>query len=99
MCASVCLCVSNQTLVIIYIMPVIPTLLSVHRLSGSSATVNWIPLTQGTDSTSFEVAYEPALDSTQDCSSLEFMDSETVFVREHPFEQGSAEHLWTGAKS
>ena len=75
-------------------MPAVPTLLSVDRLSGSSATVDWIPITQDEARgllTSFEIAYEPVFDSTLDCSNLEFVDNETVmFIRENLFEQSSA---------
>ena len=71
----------------------VPTLSSVRRISGSSAAVDWIPLTQDEARgllTSLEIAYQPVLDSTLDCSNTEFMDSETVFVRENLFEQSSA---------
>ena len=71
----------------------VPTLSSVHRISGSSATVDWIPLTQDEARgllTSLEIAYQPILDSTPDCSNTEFIDSETVSVRENLFEQNSA---------
>ena len=79
---------------IIQLVPAVPTLLSVHRLSGSSATVNWIPLTQDEARgllISLEIAYEPVtLDSTLACSNMEFIDSEMIFVRENLFEQSSA---------
>lgn len=74
-------------------MPAAPRLTSISRLSGSSARINWIPLTHEEARgllTSLEIAYEPALDVPLDCSNMEFMDSETVFVRENLFEQSSA---------
>ena len=91
-----CEVIKRSTLIIIIIMhtvPAVPTLISVDRLSGSSATVDWIPLTQDEARgllTSLEIAYEPVFDSTVDCSNLEFLDSETIFVRENLFEQSSA---------
>ena len=39
--------------------------------------------------TSLEIAYEPALDSTLACSNMEFVNSETIFVRKNLFEQSS----------
>ena len=90
----VCEVIKRSTLIKdMHTVPAVPTLLSVHRLSGSSATVNWIPLTHDEARgllTSLEIAYEPVLDSTLDCSNLEFMDSETIYVRENLFEQSSA---------
>ena len=71
----------------------VPTLLSVRRISGSSATVDWIPLTQDEVRgllTSLEIAYQPVLNTTLNCSNLEFVDSETVSVRENLFEQSSS---------
>ena len=71
----------------------VPTLLSVRRISGSSAAVDWTPLTQDEARgllTSLEIAYEPVLDTTPNCSNTEFVDSETIFVRENLFEQSSA---------
>ena len=71
----------------------VPTLLSVHRISGSSATVDWIPLTQEEARgllTSLEIAYQPILDSTLNCSNMELVDGEAVSVRENLFEQSSA---------
>ena len=100
--SNVCMCnqcsITSHTIFfftcIIIIVPAVPTLLSVHRLSGLSATVDWIPLTQDEARgllTSLEIAYEPVFDSTlMDCSNLEFVDSETFFVRENLFEQSSA---------
>ena len=71
----------------------VPTLLSVRRISGSSATVDWIPLTQDEAArgllTSLEIAYQPILNTTLNCSNLEFVDSKTVSVRENLFEQSS----------
>ena len=104
-CVCVCVCtvcvsvLSNQKYIdqrhkLMHTVPAVPTLLSVHRLSGSLATVDWIPLTQDEARgllTSFKIAYEPVLNSTLNCSNLEFVDSETViFMRENLFEQGSA---------
>ena len=71
----------------------VPTLSSVRRISGSSATVEWIPLTQDEARgllTSLEIAYQPVLDSTLECSDMELVDSEAIFVRENLFEQNSA---------
>ena len=98
---SACVCVlsnSNETYIdqrnkLMYTVPTVPTLVSVDRLSGSSATVDWIPLTLDEARgllTSLEIAYEPVLDSTLDCSNLEFVDSGTIYVRENLFEQSSA---------
>ena len=55
--------------------------------------INWIPLTQAEARgllTLLEVAYEPVTDSTSDCSSHDFMDSETVHMRGNLFEQSTA---------
>ena len=75
------------------LVPATPTLTSVSRLSGSLAVISWIPLTQ-TEArgllTLLEIAYEPVMDSTSDCSSYDFMDSETVHMRENLFEQSTA---------
>ena len=71
----------------------VPRLLSVRRISGLSATVDWIPLIQDEARgllTSLEIAYQPVLNTTLNCSNLEFVDSETVSVRENLFEQSSA---------
>ena len=71
----------------------VPRLLSVRRISGSSATVDWLPLTQDEEGgllTSLEIAYQPVLNSTLNCSNLEFVDSEKVSVRENLIEQSSA---------
>ena len=79
--------------IIIIVVLAVPTLLSVRRISGSSATVHWIPLTQDEARgllTSLEIAYQPVLNTTLNCSNLEFVDSETIFVRENLFEQRSA---------
>jgi hypothetical protein len=93
-CVCACTCVYSAVCVyIISLVPAVPTLLSVDRISGSSATVDWIPLTQdeaGGLLTSLEIAYQPVLDATLNCSNTDFMDSETVFVRENLFEQSSA---------
>ena len=73
------------------LVPAIPTLTSVSRLSRSSAVINWIPLTHAEAKgllTSLEIAYEPVVDS--DCSSYNFMDSETIFMTENLFEQSTA---------
>ncbi|MCG8623473.1 MAG: fibronectin type III domain-containing protein, partial [Proteobacteria bacterium] len=40
--------------------------------------------------TSLEIAYQPVLNTTLNCSNLEFVDSEKVSVRENLFEQSSA---------
>jgi hypothetical protein len=37
-----------------------------------------------------EIAYEPVMDSTSECSSYDFMDSETVYMMENLFEQSTA---------
>jgi hypothetical protein len=39
-----------------------------------------------------EIAYEPVMDSTSECSSYDFMDSETVlnYMMENHFEQSTA---------
>ena len=74
-------------------MLVVPRLLSVRRISGSLATVDWIPLIQDEEGgllTFLEIAYQPVLNTTLNCSNLEFVDSEKVSVRENLFEQSSA---------
>lgn len=67
--------------------------MSVSRLSGSLAVINWIPLTQ-TEArgllTMLEIAYGPVMDSTSECSSYDFMDGETIHVMENLFEQSTA---------
>ena len=99
MCVHLCVhtCVCTQRAYYInfncVIVVAVPTLLSVRRISGSSATVDWIPLTQGEEGgllISLEIAYQPVLYTTLNCSNLEFVDSETVSVRENLFEQSSA---------
>ena len=55
--------------------------------------INWIPLTQAEARgllTTLEIAYEPVMDSTSDCSSYDYMDSETILMRENLFEQSTA---------
>ena len=74
--------------------PAVPTLTSVSRLSGPSAMIRWIPLTQA-DARRFlifalEIAYEPVIDSALNCSSYDFMDSMTILIRENIFEQSTA---------
>ena len=67
--------------------------LAVPSISGSSATVDWIPLTQEEARgllTSLEIAYQPVLDSTLNCSNMELVEGEAVSVRENLFEQSSA---------
>ena len=71
--------------------PAVPTLTSVSRLSGSSARINWIPLTQDEARgllISLEIAYEPVGDS--DCAYHNTSNSEIAFVRENLFEQRTA---------
>ena len=75
-------------------MPAVPTLTSISRHSGLSARISWIPLTHDDARgflTSLEIAYKPVSDTTGtlDCSNIDFMESETVFVRENLFEQSS----------
>ena len=87
---TVCVCYINFNCVIVI---AVPRLLSVRRISGSSATVKWIPLTQDEVRgllTSLEIAYQPVLNTTLNCSNSEFVDSETVSVRDNLFEQNSA---------
>ena len=75
------------------IVPATSALTSVSRLSGSLAVINWIPLTQ-TEArgllTMLEIAYEPVMDSTLECSSYDFMDSQAVHMMENLFEQSTA---------
>ena len=73
--------------------PATPLLMSVGRLSGSLAVINWIPLTPVEARgllTMLEIAYEPVMDSTSECSSYDFMGSETIYVMENLFEQSTA---------
>ena len=82
------MCVHTCVSVLMHTVPAVPTLTSVNRLSGSSARINWIPLTQDEARgllTSFEIAYETVRDS--DCSNHSASDSEMAFVRENLFEQ------------
>ena len=37
-----------------------------------------------------EISYEPVMDSTSECSSYDFMGSETIYVMENLFEQSTA---------
>lgn len=74
-----------------HVVPAVPLLTSVNRLSGSSARINWIPLTHDEARgilTSLEIAYEPVRDS--DCLSHNANDSDIAFVRENLFEQRTA---------
>ena len=71
--------------------PAVPVLTSVNRLSGSSARINWIPLTHDEARgllTSLEIAYEPVGDS--DCWAHNTNDSDVMLVRENLFEQRTA---------
>ena len=75
------------------LVPATLTLTSVSRLSGSLAVIHWIPLTHAEARgllTRLEIAYELVMDSSSDCSSYDFMYSETVYVMENLFEQGTA---------
>ena len=85
-CKSLCIVIFN----VISTVPDVPGLTSVNRLSGSSAMISWIPLTQAEARrflvTALELAYEPAIDSAMNCSSYNFTDSETVLIRENLFQ-------------
>ena len=72
--------------------PAVPVLTSVNRLSGSSARINWIPLTHDEARgllTSLEIAYGPVVENS-DCMSHSPNDSEVALVREDLFEQRTA---------
>ena len=87
---SLCIVIFN----VISTVPDVPGLTSVNRLSGSSAMISWIPLTQAEARrflvTALELAYEPAIDSAMNCSSYNFTDSETVLIRENLLQQSTA---------
>ena len=69
----------------------VPALTSVNRVSGSSAMISWIPLeARGFLVTALEIAYEPIVDSALNCSTYDFMDSETTLVTENIFEKSTA---------
>jgi hypothetical protein len=72
----------------------VPALTSVNHLSGSSAIVSWIPLTQAEVRrfliTALKLAYEPVIDSALSCSSYDFMDGATILIRENLFQQSTA---------
>ena len=78
----------------IFIVPGVPAFTSVNRFSGSSAMVNWIPLTEAEARRfliiALELAYEPVIDSALDCSNYDFMDSATLLIRENLIEQSTA---------
>ena len=95
LCVHACVCTQHACYINFNCVTVVavPTLLSVRRISGSSATVDWIPLTQDEARgllTSLEIAYQPVLNTTLNCSNLEFVDSGILFVRENLLEQNSA---------
>ena len=78
---------------IIVTVPATPMLMSVSRLGGSLAVINWIPLTPAEARgllTMLEIAYEPVMDSTSECSSYDFIERETIHVMENLFEQRTA---------
>ena len=77
-----------------FTVPDVPVLTSVSHLGGSSAMISWIPLIQaearGFLITALEIAYEPIVDSALNCSTYDFMDSETTLVTENIFEKSAA---------
>ena len=93
-CKSLCIDIFNDINFLLIIVPDVPAFISVSRLSGSSAMIRWIPLTQ-TEVERFliiklEIAYEPIIDSATNCSSYNFTDSETVLIRENLLQQSTA---------
>ena len=84
---------SNIIYYYIYIVPAVPTLVSVNRVSGSLGSVDWIPLTPAEARgllTSLEIAYKSAGELGLNCSSYSFIDSEKVIQRENLFEHSTA---------
>ena len=70
-----------------------PTLISVSRISGSSGSVHWIPLTLDEARgflISLEIAYKSTAESGSDCSSYSFTDSEKAVLKEDLFNQSTA---------
>ena len=68
-----------------------PVLISANRLSGTTATVNWIPLTHIEAKgllTSLQIVYGPLMDTQ--CSSYNFTNSNVVLVLEDLYEQRTA---------
>ena len=62
-----------------------------NRLTGTTATINWVPLTHAEAKgllTSLQIAYEPV--SNSNCLNYNFTDSEVVLVSENLYEQRTA---------
>ena len=77
-----------------FTVPDVPVLTSVNRFSGSSAMISWIPLTQaearGFLNIALEIVYEPIIDSALNCSTYDFLDSESILMTENLFEKSTA---------